>query len=281
MQRGVPLTDYLSEQLRDMAPHRAILRAVECKLMGQVPLAPPVLDIGCGDGHFASIAYRALPLDVGIDVMARDLAEAASRRGIYKQVAFASATALPFGDCSFATVVSNCVIEHIPDNQAVLSEIARVLKPRGIFVTTLPSEHFAEYLLGASLFRSLGLRRFARAYGDFFNRISDHHHIFPPEVWRARLLSVGLEVEQQTYYFSASAHRRFDLSHYLGVPNLVSKRLSGRWVLCDCQAQLFEHWLRPYYEEPFPVTGAYQFVRCRKSVGRGQDSCSLNEKEAR
>jgi SAM-dependent methyltransferase len=232
--------------------------------MGQVPLTPPVLDIGCGDGHFASIAYRELPIDMGIDVMARDLPEAASRPGIYRQVAFASATALPFSDDSFATVVSNCVIEHIPDNEAVLSEIARVLKPGGILAATLPSEHFSEYLLGASIFRHLGLSRLARAYGDFFNRISHHHHVLPPDVWKERLSSVGLVVEEQRYYFSAAAHRRFDLSHYLGVPNLVSKRLFGRWVLIRSQAKLFERWLRPYYEEPLPTSGAYQFVRSRK-----------------
>ena len=41
-----------------MAPHRAVLRAVECRFMARVPLTAPVLDIGCGDGHFASIAYE-------------------------------------------------------------------------------------------------------------------------------------------------------------------------------------------------------------------------------
>ena len=259
------MTDYLSEQLRDMAPHRAILRAVECRLMGQVPLVRPVLDIGCGDGHFASIAYRELPIDVGIDVMARDLPEAASRPGVYRKVMFASATSLPFADASFNTVVSNCVIEHIPDNEGVIHEIARVLRPGGGFSATLPSEHFADYLLGATLSRRMGLRRLSKAYGDFFNRISHHHHVYPPEVWKDRLLSAGLVVEEQKYYFSAAAHRRFDLSHYLGLPNLVSKRLLGRWVLFDTQTKLFDRWLRPYYEEPLPEAGAYQFVRCRKS----------------
>jgi SAM-dependent methyltransferase len=258
------LTDYLSEQLRTMAPHRAILRAVECKLMGEVPLTPPVLDIGCGDGHFASIAYRRLPIDVGIDVMARDLAEAASRSGVYRQVMFASATALPFASASFNTVISNCVIEHIPDNGAVLSEISRVLRAGGTFSATLPSEHFPDYLWGATAFRKLGLHRLSRAYGDFFNRISHHYHVYSPWVWREKLSSAGLAVENQVYYFSAAAHRRFDLSHYLGVPNLVSKRLLGRWVLGKGQVAFFERWLRPYYEEPFPERGAYQFVHCLK-----------------
>lgn len=258
------MKDYLAEQLKDMAPHRAILRAVECKFMGRVPLVPPILDIGCGDGHFASIAYEQLPIDVGIDVFARDLYEAARRTGVYRQVMFASATVLPFADGSFNTVVSNCVIEHIPDNQAVLREIARVLRSGGVFATTLPSEHFEEYLLGATVFRRLGLTGLALAYGRFFNRISNHYHICPPAEWRRRLEAVGFEVEEQAYYFSPAAHRRFDLSHYLGVPNLITKRLFGRWMLFAWQRRLFERWLRSYYEEPLPAAGAYQFVLCRK-----------------
>ncbi len=262
------VVDYLARQLKDMAPHRAILRAVECQLMTRVPLMPPVLDIGCGDGHFASIAYADhLPIDVGIDVLARDLPEAARRPGVYRQVLFASATALPFAAGSFNTVVSNCVIEHIPDNAAVLREISRVLRPGGVFATTLPSEHFPEYLLGSTVFRKLGLQRLSRAYGDFFNRISHHYHVYSPEVWREKLEAVGLAVEEQTYYFTAAAHRRFDLSHYLGVPNLITKRLLGRWVLFRDQMKLFECWLRPYYEEPLPELGAYQFVRCHRVGG--------------
>jgi SAM-dependent methyltransferase len=247
-----------------MAPHRAILRAVECKLMGQVPLTPPVLDIGCGDGHFASIAYHGVPIDVGIDVMARDLPEAASRPDAYRKVMFASATALPFARASFNTVVSNCVIEHIPDNDAVLCEISRVLKVGGIFAATVPSEYFPEYLWGSTALRNLGLRRLSLAYGDFFNRISRHYHVYPPAFWQAKLHAAGFSVEEQSYYFSAAAHRRFDLSHYLGVPSLLSKRLVGRWVLLDGQANLFERWLRPFYEEPLPERGAYQFFKCRK-----------------
>lgn len=258
------MRDYLAEQLQDMAPHRAILRAVECRFMGRVPLIPPVLDIGCGDGHFASIAYEQLPLDVGIDVFARDLREAANRPGAYRSVMFASATTLPFADGSFNTVVSNCVIEHIPDNDAVLREIARVLRPAGVFATTLPSEHYPEYLLGATVFRRLGLAGLARAYGRFFNRISNHYHVYGPDEWRRRLTAAGLVVEEQTCYFSAAAHRRFDLCHYLGVPNLISKRLFGRWMPFGWQRKLFARWLRPYYEEPLPAAGAYQFVQARK-----------------
>lgn len=256
--------DFLEQHLLEMAPHRALLRSIEAKFMASVPLVHPVLDIGCGDGHFASVAYRE-PIDVGLDVMDRDLNEAATRRpAVYLDLVKASATRMPFPDGAFGTVVSNCVIEHIPDIDAVMSEIARVLRPGGTFATTLPSEHYPEYLLGATIGRRLGLERAAAAYGDFFNRISHHYHVDPPEVWKARFEAVGLQVEEHAYYFSKSAHHAFDLAHYLGVPNLASKRLLGKWVLHPWQAKPFEWWYRRYYDEPLPDAGAYQFVRCRK-----------------
>ena len=256
--------DYLTRHLREMAPHRALLRAVECRYMGAVPLAHPVLDVGCGDGHFASVAYTE-PIDVGLDPMDRDLREAATRvPDVYLQVVKGSATALPFPDASFATVLSNCVIEHIPDVDATLREISRVLRPGGTFATTLPSEHYPDYLLGSTVARRLGLSRLSKTYGDFFNRISHHEHVDPPEVWRQRLDAVGLELVEHRYYFSAAAHRVFDLAHYIGVPNLITKRLFGRWVVVPAQATLLDRWFRRYYEEPPPERGAYQFVRCVK-----------------
>lgn len=256
--------DFLALHLASMAPHRAILRSIEARFMAAVPLAHPVLDIGSGDGHFASIAYRE-PIDIGIDVLDRDLIEAAALRpAVFLDLVKASATRLPFPDGAFATVLSNCVIEHIPDVDAVMSEIGRVLRPGGTFATTLPSEHYPEFLLGATVGRRIGLGRAATAYGHVFNRISHHYHVDPPDVWKARLNSVGLEIDEHRYYFSSSAHRAFDLAHYLGIPNLVTKRLFGKWVLHPLQTKPFERWYRRYYDEPLPDTGAYQFVRAHK-----------------
>jgi SAM-dependent methyltransferase len=252
-----------TRHLRDMAPHRALLRAVECNLMGSLPLVHPVLDVGCGDGHFASVAYDE-PIDVGIDVLDRDLAEAARRPAVYREVVKASATAMPFRDGTFGTVVSNSSLEHIPDVDAAVSEIARVLRTGGTFATTLPSEHYPEYLMGATVARRVGLGGIARGYGALLNRISYHYHVDPPEVWKVRLAAVGLDIVEHAYYFSPAAHRAFDLAHYLGVPNLLSKRLLGKWVFHPLQAKPLEWWYRRYYEEALPTAGAYQFVRCVK-----------------
>ena len=83
-------------------------------------------------------------------------------------------------------------------------------------------------------------------------------------MWKRRFDAADIAVEECFYYFSAAAHRRFDLCHYLGVPNLISKRLFGRWVLFSGQMAPFERWLRPWYEEPLPAVGAYQFIRGRR-----------------
>jgi SAM-dependent methyltransferase len=266
------VTDFLAAQLEQMAPHRAILRAVECKWMSEVDLAPPVLDVGCGDGHFAEIAYRGRTIDVGLDPMPRDLAEARSRRSPYRRLVRASATDLPFADESFGTVLSNSVLEHVPDVERALAEISRVLRrpapergiAGGLLAITMPSEHFGEFLLGSTLFRRIGLPGLAHGYERFLNRLSRHAHVDPPSVWTDRFETAGLHVEEHFYYFSAAAHRRFDASHYLGLPNLISKRLFGKWVLAAAQVAPFERWLRPYYEEPRPEIGAYQFIRGRR-----------------
>ncbi|MGH7858512.1 MAG: class I SAM-dependent methyltransferase, partial [Candidatus Binatia bacterium] len=156
--------DYLAEHLNGMAPHRAILRAVECKLMGSVELRAPVLDVGAGDGHFASIAYER-PIDVGIDPLASDLSEAKTRSGVYRHLIRASATGLPFPEASFETVVSNSVLEHIPDLDSTLREISRVLRPGGSLAITTPSEHFPDLLLGSTVLRKIGGPRAGRLYG--------------------------------------------------------------------------------------------------------------------
>ncbi len=45
----------------------------------------------------------------------------------------------PFPDASFAACVSNYVIEHVPDADAHLAEVARVLQPGGVYVFRTPN----------------------------------------------------------------------------------------------------------------------------------------------
>ncbi len=49
------------------------------------------------------------------------------------------ATRLPFADGSFDGVITSEVLEHIQDDVAALAEMARVLRPGGVFAATVPS----------------------------------------------------------------------------------------------------------------------------------------------
>ncbi len=255
-----PGDDFLWRHLKDLPAFRALLRAVEARFYQDLlPLEEPVLDVGCGDGHFASVAFPE-PLAAGIDPESAVLGEARDR-GAYRVLAQALGDRLPYADGQFATVISNSVLEHIPGVDDVVAEIARVLQPGGRFIFCVPGDHFTELLLFTQFFRRLHLETLAVAYERYFDRISRHHHCDGPEVWQGRLDAAGLRLESSFYYFSARATQALDLGHYFGAPSLVAKKLFGRWVLAPSRwnLALTERWLRPLYEEPLPEIGAYLF----------------------
>ena len=271
--------DLLWRQLRGVPAFRALLRAVESRFYQDLELPRPVLDLGCGDGHFAQATFSTPP-EVGLDPSWRSLSEAGAR-GIYRLPAQAAGDRLPFANGQFGAVISNSVLEHIPDVDAVLGEAARVLRPPnpggqegeqrpGTLVFTVPSEYFCRFLSIASLLRRTGLDEAAAAYEGWFNRISRHHHCDPPAVWHQRLAAAGLSTVRWQYYFSRHAHHRLEWGHFLGIPSLVSKLIFGRWIIAPWRSSLgwTERQLRPFYEEAPPNQGAYLlFVAQRLTPG--------------
>jgi SAM-dependent methyltransferase len=266
--------DLLWQHVKALPAFRALLRAVEAQFYQDLlPLEEPVLDVGCGDGHFASVAFPQ-PLLAGIDPAAASLQEA-QRWTAYHGLAQAMGDALPFPDGHFATVVSNSVLEHIPAVEPVLAEISRVLRspdaargrPGGRFIFCVPGHHFNHLLFFTDLLQALKLEGAAQAYERYFNRISRHHHCDGADVWADRLAAAGLTATDSFYYFSRQATHALDLGHYLGAPSLIAKKLFGRWILAPTRwnLALTERWLRPLYEEPLPEVGAYLFVVARRA----------------
>ncbi|HJU37901.1 MAG TPA: methyltransferase domain-containing protein [Gaiellaceae bacterium] len=88
-----------------------------------------VLDAGCGDGVFARAV--AAPVVVAVD-MAAPMVEQARSRGV--DARRARIEDLPFADGEFDVVVCNWVLYHLPDVDAGVRELARVLRPGGRFV---------------------------------------------------------------------------------------------------------------------------------------------------
>jgi SAM-dependent methyltransferase len=114
---------------------------------------PPglVLDAGCYDGQFIA---HVLPEQriVGTDVSFSALSMA-RRRGLLALHAQVEA-GLPFAGGVFATVVAAEVVEHVFDTQALINELARVLRRGGWLAITTPNlvalSGRAQLLLGRS-----------------------------------------------------------------------------------------------------------------------------------
>ena len=104
------------------------------------PLEPGehVLDVGSGAGTDSLVAAQMVGPGgrvTGIDMTPEMLekAGAGARELGAEHVEFVEGEAeeLPFPDASFDVVISNGVIDLVPDKDAVFSEIFRVLKPAG------------------------------------------------------------------------------------------------------------------------------------------------------
>jgi SAM-dependent methyltransferase len=120
-----------------------------------------VLDVGCGDGHFAGaclVPSYGARIDVGIDPAFASVREAHDA-GVYRMALACGGQALPFADGSFPTVVSNCVLEHIPPLDETLREIHRVLAPGGKLIITVPSDKFAGSLFWSRSLSTLDSHR--------------------------------------------------------------------------------------------------------------------------
>jgi arsenite methyltransferase len=106
--------------------------------LGRLEAGERVLDLGSGAGTDSLVAAQMVGpsgLVRGIDMTPEMLAKArvAAEEIGAKNVEFteAEADALPFADGSFDVVISNGVIDLIPDKDAVFGEIHRVLVPGG------------------------------------------------------------------------------------------------------------------------------------------------------
>ena len=214
----------------------AILRAVECRELAALPAClafeQPILDLGCGDGLFGQVFFEALLTEdapaVGLDYSMRELSTAA-KRGSYSSLVRADISKEPFPDNSFATVFSNGVLEHVRGLGGGLQEIARVLRPAGRLVFTVPTMEAELQLSGASLLRGLGLSTLSRRYAEAYNRVFGQINVHPVEEWRDLLADNGLRLVHHRAYGSPILFRLHDLLLPFSVPNFLCKRLTGRW----------------------------------------------------
>jgi len=113
--------------------------ALACRLARGVD----VLDIACGEGYGTHLIASHAASVVGVDVSADAVAHASRK---YKRSGLrflhGSATAIPLPDASIDLVVSFETLEHLHEQDEMLGEIRRVLRPNGQMIMSSPDKRF-------------------------------------------------------------------------------------------------------------------------------------------
>ena len=97
---------------------------------------PEILDLGCGTGTMLG-HLRAFGTVRGIDADERAVAFCRARGE--ERVELLESNRLPLPDDSLDLVTALDVLEHIEDDRGALAEIARVLRPGGTLLATVPA----------------------------------------------------------------------------------------------------------------------------------------------
>jgi len=97
-----------------------------------------LLEVGCSWGYLIASMGQAARLRVGLDVNRQDLRSGAARYGKVTRFLCSAAETLPFRSEIFDALIMSEVLEHTIDEKKSVAEAARVLKPGGVAVVTVP-----------------------------------------------------------------------------------------------------------------------------------------------
>ena len=259
--------DLLWQNISELPYFRGFLRSIEAKYFRELQIENPVLDLGCGDGHFSARTFENNQLQ-GIDPSFRSLLSA-KRYNYYFGLICTEGNHLPYKKNSYKTIISNSVLEHIPDVDSVIREVVRVLLLGGKFIITVPNSNFTNNLSIAKFFDKLGIKLFANGYRRFFNWISRHRHPDPTEQWLGRLKKQGLVIKNHWNYFPPPSLKILEWGHYFGLPSWLNSKVFGRWVLNPKKSNYLlkriYFWIYPYYQgDQKSLNGAYTFIVAEK-----------------
>lgn len=220
-------------------------------LRRHLPASGAVLEIGCGEGSNMEVLAASGRRFVGCDLsqlalgMARQDAPAdGSRRFVCGE-----GESLPFADGTFAAAMAVSVMEHLPDPEAVVGEMARVLAPGGVLLLLSPQYggplgaspcrqgggpgRFLSRLLRAHLPAGSGPLQWERVMPPVLegeNYDGDRDAVIEPEFTSLLrcVRSLGLSVEDATSGLEWSSWLDYPGSMPQQVARALCERL-GRW----------------------------------------------------
>ncbi|HEX3556141.1 MAG TPA: bifunctional 2-polyprenyl-6-hydroxyphenol methylase/3-demethylubiquinol 3-O-methyltransferase UbiG [Thermoanaerobaculia bacterium] len=192
--------------LRGLNPARfGYMRRVLTEDLGLDPRGRKTLDVGCGGGILAE-EFARLGCDVtGVDPSEQSLEAArahARHEGLAIDYRRAIGEALPFPDASFELAYCCDVLEHVNDLRRVVAEIARVLRPGGLFFYDTINRTFRSKLVMIKLFQEWSWTSFMPP------NLHDWRMFIKPEELTAALTGSGLQNQGLTGFKPAASPLR-------------------------------------------------------------------------
>lgn len=238
------------------APSVVFCRVPELEYASRLDVSSCVLDHCCGDGILASLAWPEQKLCAGCDISEVRIASA-RRKGLYSRLEVCDVSRpTPFHSNSFDLIFNNSALEHIPDLDATLSEVRRLLKPGGKFAFNLLNHRYFEWWpLGEVA------KKVYREWQPFY-------HALPIDEWGARLERSGMMLISYEGYFDEDAARMLGYLDYVFSAYYLRKRQSAIVLATRNLGFLAKiYWKRrlaKYRWQTEPDNGAGYFIIARR-----------------
>ena len=240
-QTGAPVAELTLADFERYFPHVPTALAIkECARLSVVrryPCPGPILDVGCGDGLFARMAFDDVEV-WGIDIDAAEGRWAAASQA-YSQVILGDVTRATLPEAFFATCVANCSLEHVPRLDLALRNILNALRPGGVAYLFVPALDWAAHLTSARVLSRLGAPALGRQVQRSIDRQFRHHHLYDADGWRRVVLEAGLQALAIEPVLSTATTVAFEAFLLPSLAGLVNKRLTTRWTNFPPLRQIF------------------------------------------
>lgn len=168
-----------------------------------------VWDLGGGKCPCFSAERKAeLRLHVtGLDLSEEELVSAPA--GSYDEVVVADITKPMDVQNAADLVICQSIMEHVPDNQAAITAVARILRPGGIALIFVPCRKAWYARLNLSLPDTVRKKLVQLLYGDRaeFNGFQPFYDRCTPAEFTAMALESGLQVVEQNSYYQSTYFR--------------------------------------------------------------------------
>lgn len=165
-----------------------------------------LLDFGCGKGVITEKIHLLRPSYTicGVDISSKALIVAKRRIKTGEFRLIDESQHIPYPNNTFDIILASDVLEHIYDTKTAFRELARVLKPGGTLIITVPYNGKLKMLIAVLI-----------GFEFYFDPSSPHIRHFSPKTLTQCVKNTGLHVERIGYYgrFYPLSRGMFLLAH--------------------------------------------------------------------